>query len=295
MNITQKLKEYIAVSIYPILNIFHLYPKIYNTDSTIKALQKKHISISRFGDGEFSLIAHKNIGFQKYNKDLAQRLSDILKSNEKDHLVALPNIFTDTSWMREKSRRFWIKEKRKSLLYWIKLIDLNKVYYDSLFTRFYLDYKDKSQSSKIITEIKKIWNKRDILFVEGENSKLGVGNDLFNNAQSIKRIICPGIDAFSKYDEILKTVQCCANPNQLILIALGPTATVLAYDLHSLGFQAIDLGHADIEYEWFLRGVKEKTPIKGKFVNEVKIGNILEENETLLKKYNNEIIIDLSI
>ena len=40
--------------------------------------------------------------------------------------------------------------------------------------------------------------------------------------------------------------------NKLILIALGPTATVLSYDLYKLGYHVIDIGHADIEYEWFL-------------------------------------------
>ena len=52
--------------------------------------------------------------------------------------------------------------------------------------------------------------------------------------------------------------------NKLILIALGPTATVLSYDLNKLGYQAIDIGHADIEYEWYLRKAKKKIPIKNK-------------------------------
>ena len=42
-----------------------------------------------------------------------------------------------------------------------------------------------------------------------------------------------------------------------MLIALGPTATILAYDLAEKGVQALDVGHIDIEYEWFLR--KDRT------------------------------------
>ena len=49
--------------------------------------------------------------------------------------------------------------------------------------------------------------------------------------------------------------------NKLILIALGPTATILAYDLYKLGYRAIDIGHIDIEYEWFLRKANTKIPI----------------------------------
>ena len=60
--------------------------------------------------------------------------------------------------------------------------------------------------------------------------------------------------------------------NKLILLALGPTATVLAYDLSKLGYQAIDIGHIDIEYEWFLQGAKEKVAIENKYVGEAKGG-----------------------
>lgn len=35
-------------------------------------------------------------------------------------------------------------------------------------------------------------------------------------------------------------------------ILLDPTATVLAYDLAVQGFQAVDINHVDVEYEWFL-------------------------------------------
>ena len=56
---------------------------------------------------------------------------------------------------------------------------------------------------------------------------------------------------------------------ELILIALGPTATVLAYDLNKRGIRALDIGHLDIEYEWFKSGTQEKIPIAGKYVNEV--------------------------
>lgn len=32
---------------------------------------------------------------------------------------------------------------------------------------------------------------------------MGVGKDLYENAKSVKRIICPTNNAFDKYDEIL--------------------------------------------------------------------------------------------
>ena len=72
-------------------------------------------------------------------------------------------------------------------------------------------------------------------------------------------------------------------------MALGPTATVLAYDLFKAGYQAIDIGHVDIEYEWFLRKATKKIKIESKYVTEVKEGreNIQEVKD---EKYKNEIV-----
>ena len=66
-------------------------------------------------------------------------------------------------------------------------------------------------------------------------------------------------------EEVLKLKE-----KRLILIALGPTATILAFDFFKLGYQAIDIGHLDIEYEWFLNNATKKIQIKNKFVNEAR-------------------------
>jgi glycosyltransferase family protein len=94
-----------------------------------------------------------------------------------------------------------------------------------------------------------------------------MGNNLFNNTKSIKRIICPSINAFKVYDKIINTVLKYGE-KRLILLSLGPTATVLTYDLYKLGYQSVDVGHIDIEYEWFLRNATYKIQIENKYVNE---------------------------
>lgn len=56
--------------------------------------------------------------------------------------------------------------------------------------------------------------------------------------------------------------------DNLILAALGPTATILAARACEKGFQIVDIGHIDIEYMWFLSCAKIRKPIEGKYVNE---------------------------
>ena len=190
-------------------------------------------------------------------------------------------------WATDNARKYWMKylNLNRSKIY--KIINMNKIYYDTQVTRLYIDIKDKSKVENRFNLVKSLWNNREVVIVEGEKSRLGIGNDLFNGCKSIERIICPSINAFSKYDEIFKEVKK-QDKSKLILIALGPTATILAYDLSNEGYQAIDIGHIDIEYEWYLMKVKEKCPVKNKYIGEINGGDCVED--ILDKKYNKQII-----
>ncbi len=112
--------------------------------------------------------------------------------------------------------------------------------------------------------------------MEGTGSKLGFYNDLFEGAASIRRIVCPAENAFNYYHAILETtLDKAKGMDFLVLIALGPTATVLAHDLAEHGVQSIDVGHIDIEYEWFQMKATSKVPVPWRYVNET--GNRLSE------------------
>ena len=109
---------------------------------------------------------------------------------------------------------------------------------------------------------------------------------MFDNALSVRRILCPSENAFDYYEEILETICNYAKTSDLIFMALGPTATVLAYDLFKRGYWAVDAGHIDLEYEWMKLGTNEKVKIAGKYVNEVKGGDKVEnvQDEKFVKQ-----------
>ena len=243
--------------------------QIVSPESTLDEIIINNKSISRFGDGEFSLIFGISIGFQNANKLLSEKLKNVLESNEDGLLIGLPNSlkieFLDK--LIESSKIFWFNfiERNKFIL---TLLNKNKIYYSSFISRFYLLYKDKSGVPNYIKKLKNIWEKKDILIIEGEKTRLGIGNELFNNTNSIIRIICPAKNAFNLYNKILnETLK--VEKKKLILLAIGPTSTVLAYDLYKAGYQVIDIGHVDIEYEWYLKNATTKIKIEGKYVNEV--------------------------
>ena len=253
--------------------------KIATEEETIENMCKG-MSICRYGDGEFDLVMGKSIGFQKWNPKIANRLKEILINNDSNVMVAIPKIFKrDFTNYNDRARDFWEGYYRENFIKISKNINRDKYYYSSQVTRFYIDAEDKSICDERIKSLKKIWDNKDVLIVEGYQTRMGIGNDLLDKAKSIKRILCPAENAFDKYEEILNN---CLKFQKdcLILIALGPTATVLAYDLGNKGYHALDIGHIDIEYEWYLKGdthMDKPLPVEGKFTNEAVGGHDVGE------------------
>jgi glycosyltransferase family protein len=262
-------------------------PIIKSIDETIDKIAADKCSVSRFGDGEFKLMQGHDLPFQNYSALLAARLMEIHKSREKNHLVCLPDVYKSLKAYRYAAKLYWTGFMIKYRAAWSSIMDKDKIYYNSFITRLYIDYKDKSRCNAWFNSLKRTWKGRDIVIIEGEKSMLGTGNDLFANAKSLERILAPSENAFLKYDEILSEAKKLPR-HKLILIALGPTATVLAYDLYKEGYQAIDIGHVDIEYEWFLLRAAKKIKIENKYTNEAFQGSEVKELKN--EKYLSEII-----
>ena len=92
-------------------------------------------------------------------------------------------------------------------------------------------------------------------------------NDLFANASSLKRIICPSRNAYASITEIENQIRI-HGQGRLVLLMLGPTAKVIAYHLHSEGLWLIDMGHIDSEYEWYKMGAQSKVKLSNKHTAE---------------------------
>lgn len=259
---------------------YHLRKKynIASLEETIDKIIKDKCSISRFGDGEIYIMEGKGIGFQKADNRLSERLKEVAKSTESNHLVCISNAFNPKNYREfTKNHIKWMKQQflwTTSLR--LKYFLVNKKYYNLLISRFWIPYKDKKRAKNIAKRLKNIWKDRKVVVIEGEKTRMGVGNDLLKDVKSCERILCPATDAFDKYDEILSAAKT-FDKDVLFLIALGPTATVLAYDLYKEGYQALDIGHVDIEYEWMRLNADSAVVIENKFVNEVSGGDIVED------------------
>jgi len=276
-----------------VLRLYYKSPNILTITETIDEVTSKRKSISRFGDGEFMLMFEQSaIGFQDLNSELSKRLSDVFNSNEDNHILAIPDVFGSLNHFVPNSKLFWagILVKYRALL--SELINWEYRYGNSFITRFYIAYNDKDYCTDIVFKLRTIWSNQDLLIVEGKYTRLGVNNDLFSQASSIKRIICPNKNAFSSYSEIVDAVKH-HGKEKLILLALGPTATVMAFDLATMGYWALDVGHIDVEYSWFLSRATNKTAISGKHVNESEDSTFNEFPQEILNEYKSSILQEI--
>lgn len=277
-NIYILLRDFISILTYFLKRVLFLNkikkPNVLSIEKTIDLLVSKKVSVSRYGDGEFrwmSNIANEN-SFQHSSQSLAQRLNEVMNSKNTELLICIPDVFESLDAYTYNDTAAWSHLLLHYYKRWIKIIGNRKLYGDANFTRPYIDRKNKNDSIIYFDSIKKVWDDKIIVIVEGEYTGFGVGNDLLSNARSVKRIICPAVNAFDKYEEIYNQSLMARTGTDLYLLALGPTATVLASDLCESGIQSIDIGHLDIEYDWYRMHVNQRVPIKGKYVNEVHQG-----------------------
>lgn len=248
--------------------VFSLYQKklirnkvhVQNMEETIEELLNTNKSLVRFGDGEINIIRGKNIYSQDSSNEIVKGLKRIISYPYEGLIVALPQIFVDVDQYQIESRRFWKIHLLTARKIYNQYCNTNIVYGNAFFSRFYYAYRDKDNCDKWITKIKLLWQNKDIVIVEGITSHNGVGNDLFDGAKSIERIICPSTNAMMYYNEIIKSCRKYSK-NFLFLASVGVTAKFLVEDLFLDGYRVIDIGNIDMEYEWYLNKDVEKTRI----------------------------------
>ncbi len=234
---------------------------------SIDYIKQHQASIVRFGDGEIDLIMGRSIPYQSYDKDLALELLEILETpSSRKLMVCLPDVFEHLERYNSNAQHFW-ENHFEQFADFYKNHCRSSWYGSTFLSRPYIDWVDKSQAQANIEKLRSLWQDKDLLIVEGETSRSGVGNDLFDNSKSIKRIIGPSKNAYQDLDWIYDKVME-HSANRLVLVMLGPTAKVLVKRLADSGIQAIDLGHIDSEYEWYQMKATHKVKLAHKHTAE---------------------------
>lgn len=257
----------------PRREFYYTYPMMESHEETVRRICEEGMSLGRYGDAEFSIMmGDPRHEYQRMDERLAERLTQVIQSDLPNLIIGIADNFGDISRFNEnglRGIRAYIDEDVRGFL--SQVMDTNRIYADAYLTRFYAMYRDNMTDGprRRLENLRKIWDNRDIIIVEGAHTRLGQGNDLFANVKSIRRILAPATSSFDRYDDILASAINHAEEDILYMIAIGPSAAVLAYDLTKEGIQAVDVGNIDMEYEWFLKGLGHRCSVPHKYNNEV--------------------------
>lgn len=269
------------------------FPKIESEEKSIEKIINERKSMARYGDGEFSIMAKiERPKFQKVNDKLAERLKEVILTSDERILIAIADNYGNLQKYNKLSAdsiRLYMTEdvRRQHKMY----LSREKIYENAYISRPYVIYKDNMTDApaKRFANLKRIWDKRNVILVEGALTRTGMGNDLLGNCKSISKILAPAVNSFDRYDDILAACKQYGKDDTLFLIAMGPSAGVLAYDLAVAGYQALDIGHLDLEYEWFLQGKGKRVPVKNKYNNELDGGDQVAEL-VVTEEYKNQVL-----
>lgn len=259
----RKIKDILAAIVYFLYEkgILRSSIKVHSIDETIDELLHTEKSMVRFGDGEIVMIKGVDLMLQKASAEIADGLKEILAYRYDDLIVTIPGIFDGLSDHHKASQKFW----RDHLLFCRKTYETycnpNRVYYTTFVSRCYYFAKDRTPCDGWFAKIRKIWENRDVVIVEGSKTHNGVGNDLLDTAKTIERIICPPSDAYGALPAILEA--CTAyEKDRLFLLSVGVAAKFLAAELFRQGYRVLDIGNLDMEYEWYVRRAPGKCKLE---------------------------------
>ena len=224
---------------------------ILNTDETLTLIENEKIRLLRDGDGEIAVMQGNSIPFQEYDPKLAKRLRKLLKTNMDGLRIGIPYYYmhpvkhlNDFTAKFAKAlavqRRFLCKNCSKEI-----------VYVDTCITQVYQTY-EKYDFKRYYRRMQKLLGERHVTIVCGEGILDRLEYKAYDVCKSVEFVTAPSMNAYADYDRLLhETLK--TGKERLVCIVLGPTAKVLACDLHKKGYQAWDMGHYFKDYDAYMR------------------------------------------
>lgn len=225
-------------------------PIIKTTEESVNEITNSRKSLARFGDGEILVADGKDIGFQKADARLSEKLRSILSTPQENLLVGIPH-------------SYYYSQIGKTLQNANPTVKDFALYAEPVLRKILDKYLNKEMTfsqtgltvdEKVFSVFRKFFEKKKLVLVGCKEAFQAYKFNIFDSALHFDYEFVPNKHCFSVYDELLARLLR-YEKDVLMILMCGPTATVLAADLAEKGFQALDLGHLAKAYDWYKRGV----------------------------------------
>ena len=157
---------------------------ILDEKETIKMLKNDPKSYSRFGDGEVGIIHGRDMPFQKYYPDLADKMVNILSKKRDDLYVGLNAAYFQTpAKYRERNRKFYRLNGTVYRRFFVDICDTDNTYLDAGAMGGYFKQNDDFDIDAHFQEIKSLFEDKNIAVVCGEGILDKLEYDLFEGCR----------------------------------------------------------------------------------------------------------------
>ncbi len=218
--------------------------KYLNYEETLNDVINNNKSIVRFGDELFDMLQGIGLYYgdwrQKYTPDLAERMKEVISSNDPRLLVCFnPEFILKTKQGFKdmgipEQYQFWTNSKIFLKDYYRKNITYGSALCFTPRYNTHIDYK----------KLKNFFQKKHIIIVTSNIDRFN-GISLGKTTDFIES---PKSDAWQSYEKIKETVLSMIKEKNfqqeeiLIMASMGSAAKVLVYDLTKLGYTSWDTG-----------------------------------------------------
>lgn len=211
---------------------------------TLSRIVDERMSFARFGDGEIRLMMREefNLRFQKNAPGLKADLAKVFRMGRSDLLIGMPHRFANAMWGSVFAEN-WAGIRPH--------IERTDAFGDSHVSRpIFFDFYQQAA----VDAWRRVWEGRNALIVAGRGSRFELIDALFDNLGETALVEGAPRNAYVELESITQDVVANLDGKDLVLIALGPTGTLLAARLAVLGVQAIDIGHIAASYRSVFSG-----------------------------------------
>lgn len=210
---------------------------------TVEVLRDEQLSFVRFGDGEFRFMLRleHNQGFQQNSESLSRDLRQVIDEvNAPGVLLGFPFVFHDMHW-----NGVWADiwgDVKPLVERWdrVGVAHVTRPIY----------FQVTGQAG--VAAWRSVWDGANVTIVTGKDSRFDLIPELFDNLGTVDYVHSKPVGAYDDLDRLVGEVA--SRTSDLVLIALGPTGTLLTSRLAALGRRAIDIGHISDSYEHIHKG-----------------------------------------
>lgn len=210
-------------------------------------------SFVRINDGEVKIIMGMDQPFQRYEKEIADRLIEMLENPRDDLYVGINKSYfepmeNDVASKRNFNRRFAYEYRR---VYYRYASDKTR-YIDSDVTLFKIGTDKRNEQRAFFEQWINLFKGKEIVVICGEGILDKLHYDIFELASKKKFIYGPKKHAWEQHSYLIERIKNEVGKDQILIFILGMAGKAMIPELTDMGYMCWDIGHLAKYYDSYM-------------------------------------------